>query len=516
MYNQQYLIKYLKETVLPACRDGNRNFLGVLQSVFAYPDERQLQAEAAAIDEEILSGISVKELIWLSENFRSWDFYTADAVGMDIDFRRENFGHLSDGQYDALLKFGTFMANGYNRQRCMEMLWQAEGALPFLILRMNDWVAPIRERAFVLAGRRLYECPAQELFFALPMLEKVAYSGRRDEDKFNDFRGQIEHVIFSLLRSAQYQELHAICRCEAAIKNAFYRFVNQHRVLELEQMERLLATEKTGYGKRMLILGIMGHYDCDREKLEKYLASKSPVVRYHALLYRYEREKDAWAGLERMLLDASRRIRENAAYILVKCRAMDVVSYYLQELDRQVSKNALLGIGENGTRRELETILPCLENPDEQICKAALTAYGNLASSSGDTVYWRFLSEGSPVLARQAYRLIQKYRIPYSAASLYNGYLQNRGCVSGECFLKLLLCAPSWQRLPYLLMLYCDADFPDQWRGATLSKICERSLYAKVSAQQAQEICDLLERNAQRIPPEVSRGIRLDLGYVTK
>ena len=130
------------------------------------------------------------------------------------------------------------------------------------------------------------------------------------------------------LRLAADEELDAICRHEISVKNAVYRFVNQNKVLERGQMERLLSAEKASYGKRLLILGILQHYEWDNEKAEEYLASKSAIVRYHVLLYRYEREKRAWAGLEKMLLDSSRRIRENAAYILVKRKGMDVTSYY--------------------------------------------------------------------------------------------------------------------------------------------------------------------------------------------
>lgn len=516
--DKKRILQYIKDTALPECKNGNKSYLGALQRIFVFSEEKQLQAEAAAIDKEILSDISVKDLLWLSENFRSWqwDFYVSDMTDWDIDYSRENFGDLSDEQYEALLKFGTFISNGYSRQWCMELLGHAEGALPFLILRMNDWVAPIRERAFVLAVQRMGECTIQELLFALPVLEKVTYSGRRDADKLQDLKKQIEHSIEREFGRVADQELDAVCRYEIAVKNAVYRLVNQNRVLGREQMERLLLAEKTGYGKRLLILGIFRHYGYDGGKTEEYLTSKNAIVRYHALLYRYEREKDAWSGLERMLLDPSKRIRENAAFILVKRKNMDVVSYYLQELQSHVSKTALLGIGENGTKRDMEMVLSFLENPDERIRKAALIAYGNLAAESGEAVYWRLLSDDSPVMARQAYRLIQKYRISYNALRLYECFMQNRGSVSGECFLKLLLCAPSWQRLPYLLLLFCDEELSDEWRSIIVPKIHERNPYAKISRQQAQEICDILKQKGKLIPPVISERIWFDLRYVVK
>lgn len=131
-------------------------------------------------------------------------------------------------------------------------------------------------------------------------------------------------------------------------------------------------------------------------------------------------------------------------------------------------------------------------------------------------MYWRLLSDDSPVMAGQAYRLIQKYRISYNALRLYECFMQNRGSVSGECFLKLLLCAPSWQRLPYLLLLYCDEELSDEWRCSIVSKIHERNPYAKIPRQQAQEICDILKQKGQLIPPVISERIWFDLRYVVK
>ena len=175
-----------------------------------------------------------------------------------------------------------------------------------------------------------------------------------------------------------------------------------------------------------------------------------------------------------------------------------------------------MGIGENGTRQEIAVVAPFLENANERICKAALIAYGNLAAETGDAVYWRFLSGHGPVLARQAYRLIQKYRIPYSAEELYHGFGRNMGSDSGECFLKLLLCAPSWKRLPYLLLLYCGAGLSEEWRNLILEKICQRDPYAKVPGEQARKIRELLAQYEHLMPQGVCEGIRFDLGYVAK
>jgi len=523
-------IKCIREIVLPECTKGNRQYLGILQSVFACADEKELQRQVASLDEEILSSMSIRELIWLSENFRNmqWNFlyeygyeYAYHTAFWNTDFRRERFMHLSDGQYDAVIKLGTFMADGYGRQECMERLGSTQGALPFLILRMNDWVEPIQESAFILAKERLNACSLHELLCALPILEKIESARRRDADRLHLLKDQMGGVLGQRFGEVKQEELCAVfgAGSDSFVRNASCRFVNQNPVLEQEQMEHLLSLEKAAYGKRLLIQGIFRYYGCDSKKLDSYLASKSAVVRYQALCYCFETLQDAWEGLEKMLMDPSKRIREYAAYILVKHRKMDITAFYLHALQRQVSGTALLGIGENGTKQELAVVIPFLENADERIRKAAFIAYGRLAMESGDEMYWHYLSQRGQqnmVMARQAYRFICKYRISYHVPDLYRGFLQNRGSAQGECFLKLLLRAPSWQRLVYLLQLYCDTGLSDAWRCIILEKMGHRNPYAVISRQQAQEICSILEQYGQQIPQSVIDAIRFDLRYVTR
>lgn len=229
-------------------------------------------------------------------------------------------------------------------------------------------------------------------------------------------------------------------------------------------MERLLFLEQTGYGQMLLILAIFHHYGYDPLYAEKYLYAKSAVVRYHTLVFRYEQEHGAWDGLQTMLLDPSRRIRDYAAYILKKCTDIDIMAFYRKELDRHVSKAALSGIGDNGQKADMEIIIPYLHDTREPICKAALSAYGKLAGADGEEVYWKFLFDTRQVLARQAYRLARKYGVSYGAPQLYEAYLQNRSAFIADYLLNLLLSEPFWKRLPYLLQMNCDETLPENQR----------------------------------------------------
>ena len=510
-------LSHIEKWILPECQKGNVSFFNDAQIIFTISSAKQLQTDIAAANAELLHDIPVKKILYLSKHFRNQsDYYYRWDLAQNIDLSRRHFAHLTDCQYWATLKLGTFTSNGYYRQQCMEHLRDVEGSLPFLILRMNDWVVQIRETACTLIAERMQKCGLYELFSCLPMLEKIKNARRRTDAQICWVETLAENLIRQKLQAAPNEVIDEIPSYEIQIRNAVYRFINGNHVLEREQMERLMASERTGYGQMLLILGIFRHYGYDSLWAETYLHTKSAVVRYHTLIYRYEQEHHAWEGLQKMLMDPSRRIRDYAAYILEKCTDMDVAAFYLKELEKNVSKTVLLGIGEQGTKTELEVIRPYLEDDREQICKAALEAYGKLAESDGEEIYWRFLYDTRPMIARQAYRCVQKYQISYGAQRLYEAYMQNRFYFMSDYFLNLLLSEPSWIRLPYLLKLYCEKELTEKQRLLVTAGIHSRHMYAKISKEQAERICYILYQNRDFIPEDISKGILFDLKHITK
>lgn len=133
--NTEFL-SYLEKFVLPECKMGNIRFFDDAQSVFVIFNDRQMQVDIAAANEALLRDISVKRLLWLSEHFRYWNdiYYTCNSDDrwhnrQDITVDRSRFVHLTDSQYLATMKLGTFTGNGYYRQQCMEQLGDAAGSV---------------------------------------------------------------------------------------------------------------------------------------------------------------------------------------------------------------------------------------------------------------------------------------------------------------------------------------------------------------------------------------------------
>lgn len=514
----QKVIEEIQTVALPEFKNGNIKYGSLLQAVFLLPEEKQLQGEIAAVYTNLLFYISAKKLLQLSERFRehTYDWYMpADCdIWRNAPLTRQDFLHLNLEEYGAMLKIGTFMANGYYREQCIRALDGLDGALPFFILRLNDWVGQIRTEAFKLAEKRIKECGLLELFSSLPALEKLENSGRRNKEQFQYLKTLTADSMVQKFKQLPENMLQQIHCYDINVKNAIYRFSSKNKVLSKEQMEKLISLEKSGYGKTLLVQGIFCHYGYEQADMERFLFSKNAAVRYFALTYRYEREHTAWNGLERMLLDKCRKIRENASYILKKHTNLDILDFYKKKLEIEPSKSVLLGICEQGSRKDIAVIESFLNSQNGQIARAALEAYGKLAGLTGDEIYWKFLFDCRPFMAKEAFQAIKKYGIRYGWRALYKAFLENKGIVRGY-ILKLLLEEPSWERLPCLLELYESEELSKEENEIVFSGILHRHYYGRISIQQADKIRAILQKSC-KIPEYVKRGILFDLKYVIK
>lgn len=518
---EKRFLEYVRETALPKLIAGDAVYGRILQRVFLkFPKEKQLQKEIAAAYENILEKISTKKLIRISEVYRNqYDEWFVEDDAADWWYnkpQKEDYPHLTVDEYNAVLKFGTFLEDGFDRQWCMEALEDAPGSLAFFFLRLNDWVGEIRESAFLLAEKRLALCGADEFFFALPMLEKVAVCGRRDEKALLQISAQVFSRALKIFEEMPGEILNGrLPYYGVNIKNAIYRLFRQKKFLSLSQMEQLLDAEWTGYGKKLLLEGIFFHYGYEKKRVERYLTSRSTLVRYRALWFRYQNEGTV-EGLEKMLLDRSQRIRRDVSYLLKKHKNFKVLDYYLEELQRGISETVLLGIGEHGTKKEIRIIEPFLAEKGNRLARAALVSYGRLAAEQGEKVYWKFLFDDRSSIAKTAYRLIIKNRIHYGANELYSLFCEYHQPVIRKYLFRLLLCEPSWERLPYLLELYAFGELSEEEEWKAWHGIQIRNVYAVISRQQEQRILEILERGGEKFSEELKKEILFDLAHIAK
>ncbi|MDE7252010.1 MAG: hypothetical protein K2O32_03595 [Acetatifactor sp.] len=499
-------------------RDGDITVLSGLYMIVSEPRNPLLPEVMAAIAETMEAMDINQQLAW-DNRFRDstsmewsvdWCLVEPEAAKPFLRCERD---------YLWLLRLGTLHPNGYYREKCLMELSSFPGELDYILLRTNDWVGAVRELAMELAKKAVPESDCTQILRAIPFLEKAKRGGRRDTGAFAQVEAQVAERIVGLLRLSDGEGFRTVTSCDLRIRQGIYRMLLQGKHLTIEEVDRLLSMEKSNECCTRLIRYLLYRYPYDEERVEKYLQNKNGIVRKYAVECKYEYLKDAWDGLEEMLLDSCRGVREYAAYILQRCREMDVGAFYrecLRELEKADCPEAvIIGLGEYGESGDSGLIIPYLRDLKERIVKAALFSLSKLVGQEGAELYWPFLLHEKPGIVREAYRAAVKSEVHYGAERLFHA-IEEAVYPRSRFYLTNLLCRESgWESLPWLLRFYRFGRDDIVRLESLQAAFARRALHTKISAALEREIREVLADEENEIPQSLAEQILFDLKYVT-
>ena len=199
----------------------------------------------------------MRQMIELYERFRTFTSleWSIDWSSLSLNSILRAFCGKDQGEERKyVLILGTFHPNGYFWERCMEELVKESGALPYLMLRANDWVKPVREKAFFLLNRYIASCSVEEILFSMPMLEKLESSGRRSDEQLQELKIRIFAKLEQILKGEGWRD---IWPEDFSVRKCLYRMAKSQGILHMEQMDEWLRREKDSFGMTMLIKGIL-------------------------------------------------------------------------------------------------------------------------------------------------------------------------------------------------------------------------------------------------------------------
>lgn len=246
-----------------------------------------------------------------------------------------------------------------------------------------------------------------------------------------------------------------------------------------------------------------------------FLKNKNGIVRRRTLEYKYGIEQDYWKGLELMLLDTNKGVRELVSYIL-KCHAnISIIDFYISHLQDEDPVNAIVGLGEHGGKEEGKLLLPFLHSKVNKIVCVTLKALAKTLEFDGYDIYAQYLVHKEIPISKSAYLAICHCNIHYGAETLYSYCLEYDYHHVKRYALLLMLRENSWNRLPFLLELYGQPGFEDELQELILAGIATRNMYGKISKKQEIAILEILEKKAH-LPQKLAKEIRFDIKFVVE
>lgn len=398
--------------------------------------------------------------------------------------------------YRVLLMLGTSHRNGYFRERCMRYLCDVPEALPCILLRLNDWVLPIRQLARDLAIP-LLRCASPALVLeCCPFLEKLLRGERHEYEAMQE--------VLDLAVQRLLTEPDMILHLPDAQRSAVYRILLRSD-MQRSDFQMLLASEKNAYLYSLLVRHYLRLHTPEESELIGLLHSRIPMVRYLAAEKRLA-VYGPWEDLPELLLDKSRRIREFASYHLRK-NGFGVREFYPEHL-KTSAETALLGLGETGTPEDLPLIRQYLNSEQPRIAAAALTAVSHLDTENGAETLWEHLFHPELKVRRTACRIMknatryeQYQRHFYGSERIADAIRRTEDPVIRKFLLILLIHEPGWENLPHLLRLY--GELPWDCRELIVPHL-RMNPYIRIPAEEMRQV---LEDTREALPESIYKSL---------
>lgn len=538
-----------------------------LQLVFLLSDAKKEQQQAAEMFVQILKGSRLKELYALSElrsaaqtdwsvpvyvtGAKSWSSWKEALANARCS--RNDFPHLTDEQYAAMLVMGTFNGNGFYRQSCLRALAEStatirsdiyDAELPLLLFaafRLNDWAEPIRTDSELIILSELDRCSAEAAFFVMPMAENIIKWHARGAERF---KITAKGISEKLLQTVSESNLSTLLRFEDPIRSELYRSIcgSGSFIMPEAALRYLLSRERTGYGKTLLFGELLRRGAFSDEELSSLESSGVSDIRYAVLNKKYDNIKGPWPGVEELLADPSAKVRNLGIYVMktaaetedpdtsghaqwpnVNEALQNLLDKSMEELkaapagdlrniEKKRLKNILASIGETRDEYWLPTLDSLIDGEDESLAVAAFSAWTDITRKNGEDRCWTALAEGSEAFVNASYKAVKKFGIRFDCRMLYEEYLKKKDSPVGRKLLLLLLNAPSWNRLIYLLLLL-DSQSTDRELQSRILFCCRHlSPYCTLPQKQREELRAVLNERASLLPADIVRNVLFGIG----
>ena len=327
-----------------------------------------------------------------------WDRLTTDDV--------DRLAMMTTNAW-ALVAVATFHGRGYLRETAVRALDATTmgDELPFLVVRLNDWVPQVADQARAAVMRRVDPAWAAAWGKSLGVLQRLSTASRRDHS-------EVVRAVFDLLRQpASRPALELALRSDdQGARRTAYRLARDGATNDdrFEIVRRALAEQDS-----------VIRFDAVRAACESFDdAMLTPVldqavddafmpIRRRALTEAIERyPENAGERARDALLDRNPAVREVGRSWLAKHEpATDVAEFYrrqLQSADSSASAASIAGLGETGKAGDASVVAPLVADRRSRVRRAAIRALGRLDAAANAAVFVSGLSDPSPRVAAAA------------------------------------------------------------------------------------------------------------------
>lgn len=430
---------------------------------FVLAGKSRIAAAAANTVHQLLRATPVKDYGWLDWTFRRRSPYSSESF---YDWHKLSplqlsmFEHFGDASV-SVLGVASFHPNGYVREAAVRKLSLiTTGAeVPFLILRLNDWVSNVRDAAYEAIRARIRPEYCHSFIASLALLLRLELAGRTDHKVIV---GEINQLLLS--DKCQAALIDSLKSPDYLIKRASFRMALNSTNSSLLQIVQLALAEHDTLIRRWAAQRVSSAFDGPtlEQLLNLMKRDRFMPVRREALRIAVERNLPAVeTELQIALLDTHASMREDSRYHLRKIRQMDLANFYRRHLraaEPQTLYSAISGLGETGTPEDDSLILPYTSAPKSKIRGAAIKALATLHRGAHVEIFIKGLNDEVPHVSRQALKGLINSISSLSAARVWELFSSASHAHVKRNALSLIENLRKWDSISLRLRALCDAD----------------------------------------------------------
>jgi HEAT repeat protein len=370
---------------------------------FLLAEEKEVREAAANTIGHLITFVKPEEYARLDEECRPEWYQSGGELRWHSlapprveDFRALPYGTIMIG-------LASFHKSGFVRQAAVNELSKISDGLelPFLLVRLNDWVDPVRESAAKAVLQRAGYDYGNHFYRNLPLVMRLDSCQRIKDDG-------IQQSVRRLLQTPASASIvkAGLNSTDRWLRRQSAQIILTGTVSPDMDLLRLLLTNRDPivrlWAARRLPLicgGIMLTQVLAKLGRDRFAPIRREVLDLMA------RENNATTVIENALLDSNASVRDIARYWIKKLRPdYDFRERYRQWLDSSpvCTRVAIFGLAESGTVEDVERVVPFLASDNVSWKRAAVYALAQLNGKRFTEQFLNALADENPGISKEA------------------------------------------------------------------------------------------------------------------
>jgi HEAT repeat protein len=415
--------------------------------------EPSVAKEAAALINEYLAGLTPRELLVLDEVMRHRFWWTTQPRERPNDIGAADVPRLRANGTPAL-GLASFHASGYVREAAVRELATMHGGteLPYLLIRLNDWVEPVRDAAYEALRARLVPAYAPHLVRSLWLVERLERCGRAGHEALV---GRVHELLASPAGRSALRD--ALAADERWLRRSCCRLLLDPPAEDGPEIIRMAMRDEDAMIRLRAIRAAGMVLDANELRVILGEAGRDPSMRVRRevldLWVRRFPEK-AESVLRDALLDSHGAMRETARFGLQARGVRDFREFYLSLLAGSPAawlRTALYGLAETGSESDAARAEIFLSHPAPGVRKAAVTALYRLDPEAYIPAFLQALEDGSPGVSKAARLALASHTARVDQEAIWNLVTGSTEAHVRRSAATVLAATGKWDRIRWMV-----------------------------------------------------------------